>query len=310
MHWFEGRVLSASPSRSDRATAHPPRASGPARESGASARILLGLFLALASTACGPRYARVTLQDQGGLLVELRAETRGGKAVDRGFAHPARISRLRIANILSRIDVRMESGKEDTRKPAVPAEFLYDLGDLVSAALEKADSSQEVVVRAIRKERRLGIFSEAYLTSLVAYVLDDRLHVHLSRVDDALPKDSRDTIPEPWPNRQVMPFKVLASDGIVPVGAQAVAAAWRDPLFRSSGQIQVGPGGKVMRREILLESPEEEPESIEPETTGHLSPQTLRALADLEESRRRGVISEADYQKRRRSILASDPSAP
>src|SRR3972149_1941325 len=98
----------------------------------AEGRILPGLLLALAATACGPRYARITIQDQGGLLVELRAETRGGKAVDRGFAHPARISRLRIASILSRIDVRIESGKEDTRKPAVPAEFLYDLRDLGS----------------------------------------------------------------------------------------------------------------------------------------------------------------------------------
>jgi hypothetical protein len=281
-----------------------------ARGSRASARILPGLLLALAATACGPRYARLIIQDQGGLIVELRAETQGDEAVDRGFAHPADISPVRVANILSRIDVRMESGKEEIRKPAIPAEFLYALGDLVSAALEKADSSQEVVVRAIRKERRLGLFSEEYLTSFVAYVSGDRLHVHLSRVDDALPKDSRDTIPEPWPNRQVMPFKVLASDGIVPVGIQAVAAAWRDPLFRSSDQIRVGPGGKVMRREILLESPEEEPESIEPETTGHLSPQTLRDLADLEEARLRGVISEADYQKRRRSILASDPSKP
>jgi hypothetical protein len=284
--------------------------SDPATKSGASVRILLGLVLALATTACGPRYARVTIQDSGGLIVQLRAEMQGDETVDRGFAHPATISRARITNILSRIEVRRESEKEAAREPAIPAEFLYDLGDLVSAALAKADPNQEVVVRAVRKERRLGIFTQKYLTSFVAHVLGDDLYVHLSRVDDSLPKDSEDTVPEPWPNREVMPFKVLPSDGIVPVGAQAVIVAWRDPLFRAPGQVQVGPGGKILRRQILLASPEEETETTTPEITGHLSPETLRALADLEELRRRGAISESAYQERRRSILAGDPSAP
>lgn len=271
-------------------------------------RILLGLVLALAATACGPRYSRVTIQDSGGLIVQLRAEVQDGEAVDRGFAHPATISRARITNILSRIEVRLESGKEAAREPAIPAEFLYDLGDLVSAALAAAAPSQEVVVRAVRRTRRLGIFTEKFLTSFVTYVRGDDLYIHLSRVDDSLPKDAEDTIPEPWPNREVMPFKVLPSDGIVPLGAQAVSVAWRDPLFRAQGQVKVGPGGQILRREILLESLPEEIESATPEATGHLSPETLRALADLEELRRQGGISEAAYQKRRRSILAGDPS--
>ena len=228
--------------------------------------------------------------------------------MDRGFAHPATISRARITNILSRIEIRLEDEKEASREPAIPAELLFDLGELVSAALAKADSSQEVVVKAIRKERRFGIFTEKYLTSFVSYVLGDDLYVHLSRVDDLLPKDSEDTIPEPWPNREVMPFKVLVSDGIVPIGAQAVVVAWRDPLFRAPGQVKVGPGGQILRRQILLESPAEETEATTPEIGGHLSPETLRSLADLEELRRQGAISEAAYQERRRSLLASDPS--
>ena len=287
----------------------PPLPSPPATRGGASARILLGLVLALAVTACGPRYTRVTIQDSGGLIVQLRAEVQDGEAVDRGFAHPATISRARITNILSRIEVRLESGKEAAREPAIPAEFLYDLGDLVSAALAAAAPSQEVVVRAIRRTRRLGIFTEKFLTSFVTYVRGDDLYIHLSRVDDSLPKDADDTIPEPWPNREVMPFKVLPSDGIVPIGAQAVTVTWRDPLFRAPGQVKVGPGGKILRREILFESLPEETETATPEAAGHLSPETLRALADLEELRRQGGISEAAYQERRRSILAGDPSA-
>jgi hypothetical protein len=250
------------------------------------------------------------VHDRDGLTVLLRAETQEGEAVDRGFTHPATISPARITNILSRIDVRLESKTESPREPAIHAELLFALGDLVSAALAKANPSQEVVVKAVRKERRLGIFTQEYLTSFVSYVLGDDLYVHLSRVDYAVPKGTDDELPEPWPNREVMHFKVLANEGIIPVATQGVMAAWRNPLFRSGSHVRVGPGGKVMRRQILLESPAEYSETTAPQITGDPSPETLRALADLEESRRQGVISEAEYQERRRRILASDPSAP
>jgi hypothetical protein len=226
--------------------------------------LLLLPVLALAATACGPRYARLTVHDSSGLKIQLRAEVQEGAAVDRGFAHPATISGVRITNILSRIDVRMESKKEPARKPAFPNELLYDLGDGVSVALAEANPSQEVVVQAIRKERRFGIFTENHLTSFVTYVLGDDLYVHLARVDDVIAKDDDDSVPEPWPNREVMRFKVLAGEGIVPVGAQAVTAAWRNPVFLSAGQVRLGPRGEVMRREILFESPEEEAEPTPP----------------------------------------------
>ncbi len=274
------------------------------------ASLLVALaVLALALASCGPRYARVTVHDRDGVTVLLRAEVGKHEAVNRGFTHPATISGVRITNILSRIDVRLESEKGSPRVPAVPAEFLYPLGSLVSAALAKADPSQEVVVQAIRKERRLGIFTQRYLTSFVTYVVGDELLIHLSRVDYSIPKGDEDNLREPWPERQVMPFAVLAGDGIVPVGAQAVTVAWRDPLFRSGEHLRLAPGGKAMRREILFESREEETESPAPEIKGNLSPETLRALADLEESRRRGAITEAEYQERRRRILASDGEA-
>jgi hypothetical protein len=284
----------------------PPAPSG---RSNSVSRLVALAVLALALASCGPRYARVTLHDRDGTKVLLRAEVGEGEAVNRGFAHPATISEVRVTNILSRIDVRLDSEKGSPRVPAIPAEFLYPLGNLVSAALAKADPSQEVVVQAIRKERRFGIFTQLYLTSFVTYVVGDELSIHLSRVDYPIPKGDEDTLREPWPNREAMPFTVLAGDGIVPVGAQAVTVAWRDPLFRSGEHLRLGPGGKAMRREILFESREEETESAAPEIVGDLTPETLRALADLEESRRSGAISEAEYQDRRRRILASDGEA-
>jgi len=226
--------------------------------------VALLLAFAAATTGCGPRYARLTIHDGDGLNVLLRAERQEEATVDRGFAHPVTISAARVTNILSRIDVRVKEKKEPVRKPAIPAEFLFELGEQIAAALAKADPSQEVVVRAVRKERRLGIFTQEYLTSFVVYASGEHLFVHLARIDHPLPKNDDDTIPEPWPDREVMRFKVIASDGISRVAAQAVAVEWKNPLFRSPGQIRVGPRGKVMRREILLESPAEEIEAPTP----------------------------------------------
>jgi hypothetical protein len=62
-----------------------------------------------------------------------------------------------------------------------------------------------------------------------------------------------------------------------------------------------------MRKTILLDSPipDSEDEAVEPnEFPAELSPEQLRALADLEEQRQQGRITESDYRTRRRKILA------
>jgi len=62
-----------------------------------------------------------------------------------------------------------------------------------------------------------------------------------------------------------------------------------------------------------MESPEEVDETADesgferlPE---NLSSATLRELADLEDERHRGEITEAEYNTRRRQIIRSDPAA-
>jgi len=84
------------------------------------------------------------------------------------------------------------------------------------------------------------------------------------------------------------------------VGPQEVAVDWRDPAFREPRRISVTPTG-VHRRTILMESPETP--AGEAERSGELSPAALRALADLEEARRAGRVSESEYQARRQEIL-------
>jgi hypothetical protein len=277
----------------------PSRASGP---------IATALALACAlALGCGPRYARVLVEDREGVKAVLRAEIIEGQVVNRGYAHPATISGVRLAHILSRIDVRFNASDEGggERKPAIATDFLYELGDMLSQALTKANSTQEIVIQALRKEKSLGIFTNKYYTSFVAYVMGDDFVIHLSKVDALLDK-SKDTdkLREPVAGVEVMAFKVLPSDGMVPIGHQALAVDWRNPVFRSPTNIRIGPGGSVVRRTILMESAD--PAEVEPRASEwevpH-DPSVLRALADLEDARRNGAVTELEYQQQRRDLL-------
>jgi len=101
--------------------------------------------------------------------------------------------------------------------------------------------------------------------------------------------------------RELMAFRVLASEGVEPTGHQSVAVYWRDDRFRNPTSVRVGPGGKVTRRTVLMEeeAPATEPSAAQLPT----DPASLRALADLEEARRAGELTEAEYQRKRRALL-------
>jgi hypothetical protein len=273
--------------------------------------LFLVATLALLATACGPRYVRVETFDEEGLRVVLRSEKRNGTTVPRGFNHPVTIASVRAAHILARLDVRMGSEEGGERVSAFPTIMLYTVGEQLSRALAQATPDQEVVVQAVRKEQTLLIFDQEILTSFVAYVKGEDLVIHLSRVDWKVPKTGggqgslEDEIPEPRVGRVVQEFKVLAADGLVPVGEQAVAANWRNPIFRESTHVRIGAGGRLLRRSVLMESPADaEPEPAEPAALpADLPPETLRALADLQEQRAQGEISETAYHQKRRDLL-------
>ena len=219
-------------------------------------RLCLTAALLLGSAGCGTTYARVPVHEDDLAKVVLRAEQRDGGPVDRGFAHPATIAGVRLAHVLAQIDVRVDKGDDaaSERQPAIHTDLVYPLGDLLSRALAQADPSQEVVVEARRKERRLGLFTQAYFTSLVAWVgADGLLYLNLSRLDWPVPKGEEDQPREPVVGREVMAFRVLASEGVDPVGHQLVAVHWRDDRFRRPTTVHVGPSGKATRRTVLME---------------------------------------------------------
>lgn len=270
-----------------------------------TALVLLALTAVMATLACGPRYKRIKVFEQRNLAVTLRAEVRNGDAVPRNFSHPATISSVRIAHVLSRLDVRMGGEENDKkRQAAFPTALLYTVGEKVALAFQQADPSQEIVVTAVRSEKRLGLFTSKYLTSFVTWMQDDDLYVHLSRVEWPVPKNEEDEIPEPWVHRRSQDFKALAAEGVIPVAEQTVAVDWRNPIFRKPTHLRVGAGGKLLRRQILLEAPIEEETAEEvPVVPADLSSEVLRALADLQDQRQRGEISETRYHQARRDLL-------
>jgi hypothetical protein len=283
---------------------------------GIGSRLPLALLtLAALSVAGCTGYSRNVLSESGNNKVVLRSQKTVGVVTEQGFDHPVTISGTRLAHILSRIDVRTDDSDANSRKPAIPGEMVYELGDKLSDALSKASKDEEVVVVAARRERKLGVFTHDFITSLSAYVKGDMLHVRLFHIDWEKPQGGPQAkIDEPVPEKQVMRFRIVPSDAMQPEGAQGVAVSWRDPIFKSPTAVRVTPTGKIIRRTVLMESEtpaaaDQQEEELPSVTSGNLSPTQLRALADLEEQRRDGKLSESDYQARRSGILRGEPAA-
>ena len=257
---------------------------------------------------------------EGPVDVKLRSEKswQFGGLVEKDYDHPVTISAVRLAHILSRIDAR-KAGK---REPAIPTDMLFGIAEGVSRALERAGAEQEVVVMAKRRDRRLGIFDHDYLTSFIAYVKGPQLFIHLDRLDWEIPQRDREKPPEPKIGEHRMNFRVYPSEAMELVDTQSVAVVWRDDVFAQPTRTKVLPTGRVVRKTILLESPEDEtgvspaeeeeaaapkaPEQPEPVAPSGLTPAQLRALADLEEARRDGKITEAEYAAEQQKILSGE----
>jgi hypothetical protein len=274
----------------------------------ASRRVLaVGLlaFAALGALGCIKRPIKVDVYRENRIEVFLRSEKRLFTTVGRGFDQPAIIAPVRIAHILSRIDIRAGADEGGKRDPAVPTEMLFPIADGISQALAKASPDQEVIVMATRRFRRFAVFDRDFLTSFLCYLRGDKLYIHLSRSEWEIPARRKERLPEPHVGDHPMRFKVFSGQAMELVDKQSVAVYWRDPVFERPTRTRVLPTGEVMRREILMESaPEEirEQRAKEP-LPSDLSPEQLRALADLEEVRQTGGITEADYHAKRQAIL-------
>lgn len=271
--------------------------------------LLVAVLASLLATGCITRYVKEPVFEQGKTSVLLRSQSKGGDTLPKGYGHPLVISPARMAHILSRVDLRSDKG-DGQREAAIPLESLYIIAEGMAKALSKANPDQEVVVMSIRRGKHWALFDRNYLTSLVAFVRDDLLYIYLSRAEWEIPNNMKTELPEPRIDEQVMKFRLVASEGMTLVTSQAVAVTWRDEIFRRPSRTRILPSGRVVRREILMESAEDAPTPTigSDVLPGNLAPDTLRKLADLEDQKTRGEITQTQYTIMRETILQADPS--
>jgi hypothetical protein len=279
--------------------------------------LALALLVVLAGLqlGCGTRTIRQEVVRTDSVEAELRSIKRGRELVVRDYAHPAAIAPVRLTHILSHIDVELGDGEKRRRVPAIPAELIYEFGDALSLGLEGATPNQDVLVRGFRLERRFGVFTTRYMTSLSAHLQGDRLVIQIGHVDWEVPKygaesgSGTQSLPEPIEGRELMDFRVVPDDALEIGGRQVVLVDWRGERFSDPDRLKIGPGGQVKRRTVLMEEPAPAAPGPSGPALEKLAPDTLRKLADLEEERRRGDLTEAQYQARRREILDADPGS-
>lgn len=280
-----------------------------------STRLALLALLALGTSACVTRSVKEKVFELDYTETFLRSEKRGSKTVAKGFQHPTAIAPVRLGHILSRIDLRKGEGADSERLPAIPLETLFLIGEALSEGLEKANPDQEVVVQSIRRGKHLYLFDRWYLTSLLAYVQNDLLYIHISRADWEIPKEKKrlkteDRLPETHVGKYPLEFRLIVDRGMTLADHQAVAVEWKDPIFKKPSRTRITSTGRVVRREVLMESLEDTTVYDEAPKVEELTGEQLRALADLDDARRAGDVSEAEYYSRKNAILRGELPAP
>jgi hypothetical protein len=276
--------------------------------------LLLPLLLVstLALPGCATRMVGERLIYSTGLEVDLIHEVKGFETQPRDYEHPAIISKTRMLNILNAVEVetRKEGEAGVIRQPAFHPEIVERTAVALVEAFAAADPNQEIGLKVVRKERRLGVFHTKYLTSFLAYIDDGYLYLLLDRIDWRIPQaDESKDLPDPVRGRAHMDFRVVSGQHLFYAGPQALEIAWQDPVFREAYRLPGSTDGERRRREILEESPvprDEQEAAMGTEGTldvDQLSADQLRALADLEDDRRAGRITETAYQRAKRELL-------
>lgn len=268
--------------------------------------VCLGLVL---TSGCATRARRHSIIDKTGMQVDLVRYVKGFRTEPQGFEHPAIISSERLAHILGAIEIETrEKDGATIRQPGIHPDLVEPIATALSDALREAGPDQEVGLQAVRKQQKLGVFHTKYLTALLAYVKGGFLYLQLHRSEWEIPQAKEDKpLPEPIRDTRPMDYRVVSGDYLYFAGPQTLEIAWNNDVFRSAYKLPGSTGGEKRRREVLLESPIPQAERKAAQGTDvsidALTPEQLRALADLEEDRRAGRVTEQAYQRARRELL-------
>jgi len=272
-------------------------------------RVALAALAGLCLAGCGPKLVRQRVFELNAVRVELRHSEQGGAVVPRGYAHPATISEIRIAHILSTLEFEDSDQK---RREVIRSEHVYDLAGGIAKALKQAQPDEEVAAAAFPSDRRLGIFTDNRVTAFRLHLEGDAMKIEFFAIEDPLEKEGAKVGNREWEIPAELPT-TKASYTLVPgqaetkAGPRGILVAWRDDAFRRPANLQGRTPGK--RRTVLMELPDEaQPkakagEAPKQELPPGLSDEQLRALDQLEAARTGGSVTEAEFQKRRRLIL-------
>jgi hypothetical protein len=186
--------------------------------------VLVGLASGIVAS-CATQTKTSTFYIDDGVTTSLRHESSRGVAVERGFTHPTQISSERLSDMLASIVIRSKDGDTFVEKQAIASELVAGIARGLSASFAAAKSSEEIALVAVRRERRLGVFTKKYLTSFVAFTSGNELTVSLARVEwdtarDRQSRGKRNKLPQPHLGRKVMEFRVVPRDGYAAVGEQ------------------------------------------------------------------------------------------
>ena len=275
-------------------------------------RFVLAIALtSLVGSGCITRQVTDEVYSNGDIKVYLRGDKKSGKYISQGYEHPAIISPLRIARVLAALEVESSRDKERERSGIMPYSLYQPVSRGVAQALEQAGPGQEVVVMAVIKRMRLGIFHRKYLTSFVSYVKEDELVVHLARVNWEIPKNREDKLPTPRVGEHVMPFRVAPVRGMRRLGPQSIAARWRDPAFgKTAGVRRPDDLDKIKKRTILMGDDGipagERPVGVSQEQLEGLTQKQRDALAELDRRREAGTMTEDEYLRSRDDLLLDE----
>ncbi len=269
----------------------------------------LGLGLAvLALFACGPKVIREPVYHSDRVQVSLRRVLEDGAPRPKGHAHPVTVSDVRLAHVMASIT---HKNSKDEPKPTVRSEYVYELAEGMRDALGRAAPDDEVLVTLQIGDRRFGLFNEDKVTAFRVWCDDASMRIEFFEIESAVERESGRAQPETYefplePPTASPRFRMVAGYAQTLDGPRALQVDWRDAYYGKPVNLSVR-GGRVQRRTLLLEA---EPESQAPEpapASEALPPATrdaqMRALDQLDAARRSGLLTESEFQRRRRLVL-------
>ncbi len=289
-----------------------------------------GLTLAvLFGTGCATRPRDDRIINRYGLNVYLRSDRKlFGKPLDRGYAQPSDIPVERLRVILGSLEIERRERARTVLEPAIPAEILNPVSAGVAEAFREATPADRIVVMAERKQMQKKIFDRKFLTTFVTWMEGDELIVHLSRADWPIDEKRKGELPRPHANNPQQKFRLVTNEFVHASGKTGVAIDWKSDVFgsfakaselrgapvsaaASGGAAASGAVAGAGEKTVLMEAEPEKPPASAPLTSAQLEgldADDLRWLADLEESRVAGEITEEQYQRRRDAILEAASS--